>query len=166
MREDRGIGDIAAMISIADAYPFTASAPYGTAKIPRVLRLIFDDTTQEDYRYYPPNIKDVRRIINFAESMQNHDGTMLIHCEAGISRSAAAAVICKTVWMGPGKEIDAIFSTYANNRRAWPNTLMIRYADELLNRNGALVAAVNANPDAEVWTAQRNKEVHTVIKEE
>lgn len=156
LREDRSLGNIQALISIADAYPYTKKAPYGTAKVPNVLRLLFDDTTFCSPHFAPPQIEQIKQITEFAKALEGLSGTLVIHCEAGISRSAAAGVICKTVWLGPEYESEAILDIYRNNRKAWPNTLMIQYADELLGRNGNLIAAVRDNPDAELWWDAQN----------
>lgn len=155
LREDRVIGDIKAMISIADSYPYTERAPYGTARVPRVLRLIFDDTISQTSAYIPPTLDVAQRIVSFAESVKDSDGILLIHCEAGISRSAATAIICKSTWDGPGHEDDSIIYTYKDNPRAWPNTLLIQHGDDALNRKGALILAVSKNPDAEVWLEEQ-----------
>lgn len=156
LREDRVLGNIKALISIADSHPYTERAPYGTARVPRVLRLIFDDTIDPSSTYVAPTLNEARRIVDFAESIKSSDGILLIHCEAGISRSAAAAIICKTTWDGAGHEASSIISTYLDNHKAWPNTLLIKYGDEALQRNGALIAAVKANPDAEIWIQEQN----------
>lgn len=155
LKEDRAIGNIKAMISIADSYPYTERAPYGTARVPRVLRLIFDDTTSHTSIYSPPTLDIAKRIVAFANSIKDSDGILLIHCEAGISRSAATAVICKSAWDGPGKEDESIVYTYLDNPRAWPNTLLIQYGDEALERQGALIDAVKKNPDAEIWLEEQ-----------
>lgn len=157
LREDRVIGNIKAMISIADAYPYTEKAPYGTARVPRVLRLVFDDTTCSRWHHSAPHEKDIKRIVDFAQSLQNEPGILLIHCEAGISRSSAAGIICKTIWLGLGHDADAIIDIYTNNPIAWPNTLMVEYADKILEKNGALIKAIDDNPDAEIWLDQMKK---------
>jgi predicted protein tyrosine phosphatase len=155
LKEDRVTGNIKAMISIADSYPYTERAPYGTARVPCVLRLIFDDTTNETSFYTPPSLEVAKRIVAFADGVKDSDGILLIHCEAGISRSAATAIICKSTWDGPGKEEDSIIYTYLDNPRAWPNTLLIKYGDEALNRQGVLIGAVQKNPDAEIWSEEQ-----------
>jgi len=54
---------------------------------PNVLRLYFEDITQplEDYKLF--DINDAIKIIKFVEN--NKDKSYLVHCHAGISRSAA-----------------------------------------------------------------------------
>lgn len=150
---DRNLGHIKAMISISDSEPYVEKAPYGTARVPRVLRLIFDDTIDPNSSWQPPSIKDVQQIINFAKLLRSEDtqGELLIHCEAGISRSSSAALICLTTWGGRGSETKSVLDVYRLNHKAYPNTLMIKYADELLGRDGELSYALKTNPDAEIW---------------
>lgn len=42
----------------------------------------------------PPTINDARAIIDFAHSVAAIDGTILCQCQAGISRSPAASLLC------------------------------------------------------------------------
>lgn len=69
---------------------------------------------------------------------------LLIHCAAGISRSTAAAfaILCKA--MGPGREREALLEIRRIRNIAYPNRLMVAYADILLERDGAMLAAVEA----------------------
>ncbi len=68
---------------------------------------------------------------------------VLVHCHAGISRSTAAAAILMAQF-NPGRE-DAVCTRLTEIRpQAWPNSRMIRFADEQLGRDGALIAAVEA----------------------
>jgi predicted protein tyrosine phosphatase len=70
------------------------------------------------------------------------DPHLLIHCHAGISRSTAA--MASLLAQGhPDESEDRIFEQLAAIRpRAWPNSLMIGFADDLLGRDGRLVAAL------------------------
>lgn len=68
-------------------------------------------------------------------------GAVLVHCHAGISRSTAAAAILMAQY-NPGREAEVCERLLAIRPQAWPNSRMIRFADELLERDGALVGAV------------------------
>ena len=143
-------GEIAALISIADAAPFTNEMPNEAERVPYVLRLIFDDTRLANSEIYQsPSQNDVARIIYFAKFLKEKQvrGTLLVHCEAGVSRSAAAAIICLATWFGPGREGEAVNKIYEVNPRSWPNWLMIDYADKQLQFNGALINYVMDNPE-------------------
>lgn len=66
---------------------------------------------------------------------------LLVHCMAGVSRSTAAAAILMAQ-ANPGREA-AVFGEFAELRpRAWPNSRMIGFADELLGCGGAMSAAL------------------------
>ena len=67
----------------------------------------------------------------------------LVHCHMGVSRSTAAMLIV----MAQAEASVAEDELYARLRRirpqAWPNSRMIRFADEKLGRNGKLSAALS-----------------------
>jgi predicted protein tyrosine phosphatase len=69
---------------------------------------------------------------------------VLVHCEAGISRSTAAVVILAATLLGPGQEPEAVKIARRAVPEARPNRLMVRLADEELARNGALERALDA----------------------
>ena len=96
---------------------------------------------------------DIARLVRFCEKVAADPGLTLVHCEQGISRSAAAAYILFAVLLGPGEEVaasDELKSTMAwavhNGWRTsgvgvFPNARMVELADAELDRGGALVAA-------------------------
>jgi predicted protein tyrosine phosphatase len=90
-----------------------------------------------------PEVADVEKILAFGRELGEDTGHLLIHCHAGISRSTAAmAMILAQAF--PGEDEGAIGDWLVRVRpQAWPNSLMIRFADELLRRDGRLTAAVN-----------------------
>ena len=67
---------------------------------------------------------------------------MLVHCHAGISRSTAAIAIL-LAQSDPGLDEDALFAQILALRpQAWPNSRMMSFADELLERGGRLSNAL------------------------
>lgn len=109
----------------------------------RHLRCFFDDI--DDPRCplgVPPTRDHVAEILAFAERFDPHED-VLVHCQAGISRSTAAAlaVICRVE--PEHTEQQALDRVLAVRAEAWPNRLMVRYADDLLGRDGRLVQAVS-----------------------
>jgi predicted protein tyrosine phosphatase len=114
--------------------------PSGFDNVARRLRLLFADHVSGAYG---PSVEDVRRIIELAESLSSSAGRVLIHCEAGISRSSAAAMIMYACWLGPGREREALERVLAQRAIARPNRLMIAHADKLLGRGGRLLEVVD-----------------------
>lgn len=69
---------------------------------------------------------------------------MLIHCFAGISRSTAAAYIAACA-MAPHRSEEAIaWALRKASPTATPNALLVKHADDLLGREGRMVAAIAA----------------------
>jgi predicted protein tyrosine phosphatase len=89
-----------------------------------------------------PTVEDVRRIVEFAEKMREKEGVVLCQCGAGMSRAAAAGLVCLSVWLGSGSEEQCVRRVREIRRGAMPHLGVMRWADELLRREGALVRAV------------------------
>jgi len=112
----------------------------------RKLRLEFDDIDQPTSLWYVgPNPRQITQLLEFGERIDG--GRVLVHCAAGISRSAAGAFILATQALGPGSEHDALQHIYdirqlPDGDTVWPNRLMVKIADGLLRRNGAMTEAL------------------------
>ncbi len=113
--------------------------PAGWRKANRRLRLEFEDSVAEADG--GPSEADVARVIQFAEQIRATPGGVLVHCQAGISRSSAAAAIVLAVLLGPGREVEALRRVYKSQPAARPNARMLELADIALGRSGALVQA-------------------------
>jgi len=85
--------------------------------------------------------EDVRGIIQLAEQLRSESGTLLIHCEAGISRSTATALIIYACWLGRGHEDEAMERVITQRPYAIPNRRMVALADNLLALDGRLLQA-------------------------
>jgi predicted protein tyrosine phosphatase len=94
-----------------------------------------------------PEIGHVESILAFGQSLQSGaevrpDRHLLVHCHAGVSRSTAAMAII-LAQVQPTENEDRIFESLTGIRpHAWPNSLMIRHADALLDRRGRLTQAL------------------------
>lgn len=89
----------------------------------------------------PPSETHVETLLEFARSW-NRMAPMVIHCFAGISRSTAAAYICALA-LNPA--LDERAHAKELRRRAptaTPNSLLVRYADGILRRDGRMVRAI------------------------
>ncbi len=113
--------------------------PAGWRNAVRRLRLEFEDTLSESEG--GPGAADVERLLSFAQEVAAQPGGILVHCQAGISRSTAAAAIILAVVLGEGKEVEALAEVYRVQPLARPNARMIELADAALGRRGALVRA-------------------------
>ena len=110
------------------------------------LTLRFDDIIDALPGMSPPERAHVVQLLEFGRGLTAPDGDplghLLVHCHAGISRSTAsmATLLAEA---RPEADEDWIFSHIREIRpQAWPNSRMIAFADELLGRDGRLVAAL------------------------
>jgi predicted protein tyrosine phosphatase len=132
----QGCADVTYLVSIGEPHN---ELPLGFNNIARRLRLLFADHVDGEYG---PTEEDVRRIIELAESLRTSAGKVLIHCEAGVSRSSAAGLIMYAYWFGAGREREALEWVLAQRPIARPNRRMVSLADELLGRGGRLMGVV------------------------
>jgi predicted protein tyrosine phosphatase len=119
---------------------FSTYPPHG-----RVI-LHFHDEIDAGPNIVLPEIKDIRKITALGESIVEDSGTstphLLVHCHMGISRSTAAMAILLAI-CHPDEDEETIFSRVLQARpHAWPNSLMVELADNLLARAGRFVSAL------------------------
>lgn len=91
----------------------------------------------------PPAKNDVELLLEFGEiclaSSRTGNTHLLIHCLAGVSRSTAAAYALICQMLGSGSEEAAFKHILKIRPCASPNRLVIKYADQLLERKGAMI---------------------------
>jgi len=68
------------------------------------------------------------------------DVRLLVSCDYGASRSPALAYVLQADHFGPGREAEALREIIAIRPEAVPNSLVVRLGDQLLARQGALLA--------------------------
>ena len=107
------------------------------------LRLIFHDITGPMDGMLPPMRLHVERITDFVENW-DRTGKLLIHCWAGISRSTASAFTAMCLLNPRLDEHELARELRSHSPVATPNRRMIELADQILCRNGRMVAAVEA----------------------
>jgi predicted protein tyrosine phosphatase len=94
-----------------------------------------------------PAPQHVQEILRFGSdllgsSSDRLDGHLLVHCHMGVSRSTAA-MLSLLAQIHPSEDEDRLFARLREIRpQAWPNSLMITYADDLLGREGRLISAL------------------------
>jgi predicted protein tyrosine phosphatase len=126
--------EVTYLVSIGDA---NDPLPAGYDNAERKLRLLIADVVTEE----GATKEDVRRIIQLAEQLRSESGTLLIHCEAGVSRSTATALIMYACWLGRGREDEAMRRVIAQRPYAIPNRRMVALADSVLALDGRLLQA-------------------------
>jgi predicted protein tyrosine phosphatase len=109
--------------------------------------LHFHDTIEAGPDLVLPQIEHVETILSFGRSLmadaERQQTYLLVHCHAGISRSTAAMAML-LAQADLGEDEDRVFARIQDLRpQAWPNSLMIGFADELLGREGRLSAALS-----------------------
>jgi predicted protein tyrosine phosphatase len=104
--------------------------------------LHFHDTIQPGPDLVPPQGEHVEAILDLGRSLmadaERQPAHLLVHCHAGISRSTAAMAML-LAQAHPGEDEDS----QDLRPQAWPNSLMIGFADELLGRKGRLSSALS-----------------------
>ena len=136
--------------------------------------LRFHDIIDDLPGQIPPAPHHVEEILAFGKNLaasvsSRTEGHLLVHCHAGVSRSTAA-MLTLMAQVQPDEPAETLFARLREIRpKAWPNSRMVQFADDLLGRDGALVAALPAHyahqlqvqPKYEEWMTQlgRGREV-------
>lgn len=143
---DQGARSVTHVLSILDPeHPdpraFAAYDPHHRT----ILR--FNDIIDPRPGMLMPEPEHVTAVLQFGDAMaksggERVDGHLLVHCHMGISRSTAAMVTLMAQ-ANPGASEDSLLERLAEIRpQAWPNSVMIQFADDLLSRDGRLTAAL------------------------
>lgn len=96
----------------------------------------------------PPSGDHVRGLVGFLDSWRG-DEPLLVHCWAGISRSTATAFIAACLRNPQADEREIALALRAASPTAFPNTLIVACADDVLGRRGRMTAAVEAMAEGE-----------------
>jgi predicted protein tyrosine phosphatase len=104
------------------------------------LRLIMNDIDRPAEGLIAPEANHIHRLLDFLKGW-DQQRPLLIHCHAGISRSPAAAFIALCLLRPEAGEAALAERLRAASAAAKPNRLLIRLADEILGREGRMVAA-------------------------
>ena len=108
----------------------------------RHLRLLMDDVSHDlNDRAIAPEEGHAQAIIDTARQWTGA-APLLIHCQAGVSRSSAAAVITLSTLNPTSDPEDIAFSLRCASMTARPNKRLIEKADRLLKHGGRLIEAV------------------------
>ncbi|HXF52881.1 MAG TPA: protein-tyrosine phosphatase family protein [Hyphomicrobiaceae bacterium] len=105
------------------------------------LRLAVHDIIEPQPGLICPGPEHVAQLISFARRW-NHDGPLVIHCHAGISRSPAAAFIALCTLNPNAPELRLAERIRQASPTALPNRRMVELADAALGRGGRMVEAI------------------------
>lgn len=109
----------------------------------RHLKMTLDDIAAPDPDKVTPARPHVDALLDFINGW-NGQGTLLIHCYAGISRSAAAAYITQCRFNPHGTEEELARALRRAGAHLQPNPLLVRHGDDALSRAGRMMRAVDA----------------------
>lgn len=107
------------------------------------LRLAVHDIAEPILDHVAPDRAHVRKLIAFAEGWGG-EGDMVVHCWAGISRSTAAAFTALCLVNPDVPELVIARALRAASPTAQPNRLIVQHADDLMDRKGRMLCAVEA----------------------
>ncbi|MGK9232617.1 protein-tyrosine-phosphatase [Inquilinus limosus] len=131
------------VLSIAD--PGTPAESYFDGFAPhRRLDLRFHDIIDGRPGEILPTPEHVASILEFGDAMALEGESLrhlLVHCHMGVSRSTASMLML-IAQRHPGDEAAAVAKLAAIRPQAWPNTLMIEYAEAALGTKGRLRQAL------------------------
>jgi predicted protein tyrosine phosphatase len=110
------------------------------------LELRFDDVIEETPGFEAPTTDHIAQVLEFGRSLQSErDGHLLVHCYAGISRSAASMYLL-LAQARPDRAPAELLAEVARIRpQIWPNLRMVELGDAALGRNGALTEPLAAH---------------------
>lgn len=103
-------------------------------------RIFFCDDVTDSRMLNAPTIEIVQHILNWGRNLPA-DANVLVHCEAGMSRSPAAALLLLVQERGLDKIQECIDYLMEIRPIAMPNSLIVKYGDMLLGANNALYEA-------------------------
>ena len=105
----------------------------------------FDDVVAEHPGFEACTPNHIAKVLAFGERAHGvPDSHVLVHCHAGVSRSTASAALILAQARPDRPAHDALEAVAQLRPRAWPNLRILEFGDELLSRNGEIVAAVAA----------------------
>jgi predicted protein tyrosine phosphatase len=109
--------------------------------------LKFHDVIEPGPGLVLPKREHVEAILDFGRSMaadasSRDNSHLLVHCHMGVSRSTAAMAMLMVLSNPEGSEEEVFTRLLELRPQAWPNSLMIEFGDDLLDRGGRLIAAL------------------------
>jgi predicted protein tyrosine phosphatase len=113
---------------------------------PHHLVLGFEDVDDDRLGVVVATETQVRTALEFSRA--HAQGSLLIHCYHGLGRSTAVALAVLADRSGPGCEESSLQELLQQRPNATPNLVVVKLADAILGRAGALISVVAS------WEAQ------------
>jgi len=135
-----GARHVVTLLGASDQVPLPSHIARGN-----YLRLYVHDIVEPMEGQIQPGAEHVERLIAFVRGWKR-ETPMVIHCWAGISRSSAAAFTTVCALNPMRNEHEIAQALRRASPTAQPNSRIVRYADQLLGRNGRMIEAVAALP--------------------
>ena len=115
------------------------------------LFLGFNDIVEPMAGMIPVGASEIERLFDFVDRW-DRARPMVVHCWAGISRSTAGAFVAACRLMPERAEADIARELRLKSPSATPNLRLVRLADEMMGREGRMVAAITAiGRGADAW---------------
>jgi predicted protein tyrosine phosphatase len=108
----------------------------------RHLHISVSDIVEHLDGHVAPDVAHVQDLLRFAHAWDRAH-PLLIHCYAGVSRSTAAAYVATCALRPELCERETAQRLRALSPTATPNARIVAIADNLLGRNGRMVAAIS-----------------------
>jgi predicted protein tyrosine phosphatase len=109
----------------------------------RHLRLGVHDIAMPEAGLTAPDAGTVERILDFVCGWSG-ETPMLVHCFAGISRSTATAFVIACERNPAADELEIALKIRRASPSAFPNRRIVALADDILDRRGRMLEAVEA----------------------
>ena len=107
------------------------------------LILSLDDIVQPMEGYLPPAGEHVEKLIDFVSGW-DRAAPLVVHCFAGISRSTAGAFVAACALNPDRDERQIARSIRRASPTATPNARIVALADDILERRGRMIAAIES----------------------
>jgi predicted protein tyrosine phosphatase len=107
------------------------------------LRLRLDDISEPLDGYTVPAAEHIAELLAFMRAW-DRAAPLVMHCYAGVSRSTAGAFVSACALNPRRSEIDIARDIRRLSPTATPNIRIVTLADQMLGRDGRMVAAVTA----------------------
>ena len=118
------------------------------------LKISMDDITDPAEGFVAPSSHHIAQVLAFVRGW-NREAPLVVHCFAGISRSTASAFLAACALNPHRDEATIARQMRAASPTAYPNRRIVMLADQVLQRNGRMIAALDAMGPGDMSIAGR-----------